>query len=243
MAARLHPGLNGTAGPSGEPGLAHGVDNTGVVAAVHSVWAQAHPEAGQPYSAVRTWTLLIWQPVFLAVLGVHGTGAVAPVDRLWQRVEQGIVAGFQLPEPWPTAPGPETERIREAAARLLRARDGLLADLKRVTRIKPLIANRLMADILLMALQRMAAGLDGVGNERVQAWGEAWLAAIGLRDQSRFLPLQLPDGQEVLGLERRACCMHYRRDDGAYCSSCPKLAQAERTRRQLEELSHEAVTV
>ncbi|MFO7788117.1 MAG: siderophore ferric iron reductase [Halospina sp.] len=243
LAARVHPGLNGMAAPSPEPGLSHEADNTPVISTVHSIWANAYPEAGQPYSSVRTWTLLVWQPVFLSVLGVHGAGAVVPVDRLWQRVEQGVVAGFRMPEDWPVTPTEESERIHEAAARLTAVRDALLEDLRRVVRIKPLTANRLLADILLMALQRLAVTLPGFNNERVQALGEAWLAAMGLKDQSRYLPLTLSSGHEVLGLERRACCMHYRRDDGCYCSSCPKLTQTERKRRQLEELSHEAVAV
>ena len=243
LAARVHPGLNGAAAPSAEPGLEHGADNARVIDAIHSVWAEAYPEAGEPYSSVRTWTLLMWQPVFLSVLGVHGHGVVVPVDRLWQRVEEGIVAGFRLQEHWPVAPAVEEELIRDATAGLLRVRDALLEDLRRVARIKPLTANRLMADILLLALQRLAMVETGFNNERLQSLGEAWLAATGLRHQSRYLPLQLQNEREVLGLERRACCMHYRRDDGCYCSSCPKLARSERERRQLEELSHEAVAV
>ena len=243
LAARVHPGLNGAAAPSAEPGLEHGADNARVIDAIHSVWASAYPEAGEPYSSVRTWTLLIWQPVFLSVLGVHGAGAVVPVDRLWQRVEEGVVAGFRLQEEWPAVTPGEEECIQESAARLLRVRDGLLKDLKQVTRIKPLTANRLLADILLLALQRLAMVETGFSNEHLQSLGEAWLAATGLRHQSRYLPLQLSNGREVLGLERRACCMHYRRDDGCYCSSCPKLMHSERERRQLEELSHEAVAV
>lgn len=235
LAARVHPGLNGVAAPSAEPGLDHGTDNTRVIEAIHRVWADAYPEAGQPYSSVRAWTLLMWQPVFLSVLGVHGAGAVVPVDRLWQRVEEGVVAGFRVQERWPAAPASEDECIPEAAVRLLRVRDDLLESLRQVARIKPLTANRLLADTLLIALQRLALVLPGFSNERLQALGEAWLAATGLRDQSRYLPLQLRNGQEVLGLERRACCMHYRRDDGCYCSSCPKLTQSECERRQLEE--------
>ena len=243
LAARVHPGLNGAAAPSSEPGLDLGADMPPVIDGIHRVWANAYPEAGQPYSSVRTWTLLMWQPVFLSVLGVHGTGAVAPVDRLWQRVEDGVVAGFRLQEQWPAASASEDECIREAAERLLRVRDELLESLKQVARIKPLTANRLLADTLLIALQRLAQVLPGFSNERLQVLGEAWLAAAGLREQSRYLPLQFRNGQEVLGLERRACCMHYRREDGCYCSSCPKLTYSERERRQLEELSHEAVAV
>ncbi|WP_158223004.1 siderophore ferric iron reductase [Halovibrio salipaludis] len=243
LAARLHPGLNGAAAPAVEPGLSPGAENTQVIAAIQRVWAEGYPEAGQPYSSVRTWTLLMWQPVFLSVLGVHGAGAVVPVDRLWQRVEQGVVAGFRLQGGWPGTPESEQERIEAASVHLLRVRDELLEGLKTVTRIKPLTANRLLADMLLIAVQRVGLAVAGFSNERVEALGRAWLAATGLRGQSRYLPLELPGGQVVLGLERRACCMHYRRDDGCYCSSCPKLSQSERERRQLEELSHEAVAV
>jgi siderophore ferric iron reductase len=243
LAARVHPGLNGAAAPAAEPGLTPGADNLPVIAGIHRVWAEGYPEAGQPYSSVRTWTLLMWQPVFLSVLGVHGAGAVVPVDQLWQRVEQGVVAGFRLQAPWPGAPEAEEERIQAASVHLLRIRDELLAGLRTVTRIKPLTANRLLADMLLLAVQRAGLVVPGFSNERVEALGRAWLAATGLSDQSWYLPLELPGGQVVLGLERRACCMHYRRDDGCYCSSCPKLSQSERERRQLEELSHEAVAV
>lgn len=243
LAARVHPGLNGAATPAAEPGLSPDADNTPVIAAIHRVWDEGYPEAGQPYASVRSWTLLMWQPVFLSVLGVHGADAVVPVDRLWQRVEQGVVAGFRLQASWPQEPASEAERIQAASVRLLRVRDELLAGLKAVTRIKPLIANRLLADMLLIALQRVGVAVAGFSNDCVQALGKTWLAATGLSDQSRYLPLELSSGQAVLGLERRACCMHYRRDDGGYCSSCPKLSLPERERRQREELSHDAVAV
>jgi len=47
--------------------------------------------------------------------------------------------------------------------------------------------------------------------------------------------VQLTDGGTRLGLQRKACCQHFRRADGELCDSCPKLPLAERTRRLREQ--------
>ena len=245
LAARVHPGLDGTASPSFNSGISCNRDNTTeAIEALVASWERAFPEAGQPYWSVRSWTLLIWQPVFIAVLGVHGVGSVPPIDRLWQRLDSGIVAGFWLPEKgWRETGADEVQRIERAGELLAQVRDRLLADLSGVIRLKRLSAYRLMADTLLAALATLENLSGAFTHERIQALADQWLAATGLSNQSQLMPLTLAGGQPALGLDRKACCMHYRRDDGCYCASCPKLTYPERVQRQLEELSHEAVAV
>lgn len=245
LAARVHPGLDGTASPSFNSGISCNRDSTTeAIKALVASWERAFPEAGQPYWSVRSWTLLIWQPVFIAVLGVHGVESVPPVDRLWQRLDDGIVAGFRLPgQGWREANADEAQRIAAAGELLVRVRDRLLADVTGVTRLKRLSAHRLMADTLLGALTTLPNLSQAFTSERIQALADQWLSATGLSHQSGLMPLTLTGGQKALGLDRKACCMHYRREDGCYCASCPKLTYPERVQRQLEELSHEAVAV
>jgi len=48
---------------------------------------------------------------------------------------------------------------------------------------------------------------------------------------SGLLAVPLAEGGTRLGLQRKACCQHFRRADGELCDSCPKLPLAERERR------------
>jgi hypothetical protein len=55
---------------------------------------------------------------------------------------------------------------------------------------------------------------------------------------SALLEVRLDDGRECLALGRNVCCQHFRRDDGEFCSTCPKLKPEERQRRLREELAN-----
>jgi hypothetical protein len=86
-----------------------------------------------------------------------------------------------------------------------------------------------------MAALLHAQRTDGCGNLQLCRRADAWLDACGMQGASGLLAVQLTDGGTRLGLQRKACCQHFRRADGELCDSCPKLPLAERTRRLREQ--------
>lgn len=218
-------------------------ENRAAILALYRHWQAQFPEAGAPYWSVRCWTLLHWQPCFLAVTAVHGVGVVPPLAALKQVLSgQGIVAGYQLPaQGWRQAE--QQSAISEAGTMLARLCDHLLHQLNQVTSLKPLSARRLVADTLLLALRELPRIIPGVTPRQVLALSQQWLAATGLARQSALVPVRLDSGRQALVLDRKGCCMDYRREGGAVCASCPRLKRPERLQRQMEELSHAADTV
>ena len=83
-AAGLIPSLKGRlAGESSALLMAppHGAPNE-VAAALHGHWQQAHPEAGAAYWLTRSWGMLCWQSIYLAMVAVYRVGAVPALDRM-----------------------------------------------------------------------------------------------------------------------------------------------------------------
>lgn len=218
-------------------------ENRAAISALYRHWQAQFPEAGAPYWSVRCWTLLHWQPCFLAVTAVHGVGVLPPLTALKQSLNgQGVVAGYQLPaQGWRQAE--QSEAIRETGSLLARLCEHLLNELNQVTSLKPLSARRLVADTLLLALRELPRVTPGVTPGQVLALSQQWLAATGLARQSALVPVRLDCGRQALVLDRKGCCMDYRRVGGAVCASCPRLKRPERLQRQMEELSHAADTV
>jgi siderophore ferric iron reductase len=197
------------------------VGNAARVAALHVHWRHAHPEAGPLYWSARSWSQLVWQPVYLTVLGVHLVGLMPRLARVGQSVRDGAVCGFSLP-------GQGARSVSSvdpigSAARQLRAY--LARQWREAMPVFPLhakVADRLAADFLMAALllvQRQTA----MSNESLHELARQWLAAMGMSGCSSLINVQLDDGRNCLALGRKICCQHFRRADATLCSGCPKL--------------------
>lgn len=234
--SRSLPGLQGRLGHPGPELLVCGREgNAGRIAGLYQHWCQAHPEAGPHYWTARSWTYLVWQPIYLTLLGVHLARRVPCLSSLGQEVQDGVVSGFCLAEVL-SLPAVEDQAVSLAARRL---QDWLCrqhVEFCQVQNIHGKLAQRLAADYVLAALllvQRQRT-LD---NQRLRALAARWLDALGLRGSSELLEIRLDDGRDCLSLERKACCQHFRRCDGEMCSTCPKLRREERLVRLREELA------
>ncbi|GGK04573.1 siderophore ferric iron reductase [Pseudomonas matsuisoli] len=238
VTSRSLPGLNGRVGDAHREefrlGAAYNRDH---IAALHEHWRLAHPEAGPHYWSTRSWTLLIWQPIYLCLLGVHLAQRAPCLAQMGQSVNEGFVSGFCLPEHCPRQAAPQ--RLIELAAEQLREQLAhQLVEFQGVVGIKAKMANRLAADYVLAALlfiQRQ----QGFCNGRAHALECQWLDALSLQDESSLIDVHLDDGRERLALGRKVCCQHFRRADGALCSTCPKIREAERIERLRQELAAE----
>ncbi|MGS3174206.1 siderophore ferric iron reductase [Aeromonas sanarellii] len=226
-AASLIPSLRGQglAAGSRPPLLATHTEATPteVAAALHAHWRQAHPEAGPAYWLTRSWGMLCWQSIYLAMVAVYRVGAVPALDRLGQGYEAGLVSGFCLPRE-PMIKGEVDVLIKAAGSRLRSHWQQLFELFAGVQRLRPGFVHPLLADDLLAALVRVPDFFGEVNRDEVSAHAPRWLAACGLpashlagwREAVRPLEAVFP------GYVRQRCCLHYKRRDGELCDNCPR---------------------
>ncbi|WP_120995016.1 siderophore ferric iron reductase [Stutzerimonas urumqiensis] len=230
VAARVLPGLTGEVGaPQGHQLSCGRPGNAAQVAALHGHWQRAHPEAGPHYWSARSWSLLIWQPIYLSLLAVHLCGRAPCLAQMGQSVADGSVYGFRLPAHCPYR-GDQRALVACASEQLQAFVDSQLAEFNAVASIYPKMARLLVADCLRAALL-LAQRHEPIPNEALLDAECTWLEALGLPGGGALVPLALDDGRQCLGMGRKVCCQHFRRTDGELCDSCPKLAADERLQR------------
>ena len=224
-AAGLIPSLKGRlAGESSAllTALPHGAPNE-VAAALHGHWQQAHPEAGPAYWLTRSWGMLCWQSIYLAMVAVYRVGAVPALDRMGQGYQEGLVSGFSLPAE-PMIKGEVKTLIKAAGERLQAHWQELFALLGEVQRLRPGFVRPLLADDLLAALVRVPDFFTHVSPEQVSEHAPRWLAACGLPAEhlAGWRPASWPQEGAFPGYVRQRCCLHYKRRDGELCANCPR---------------------
>lgn len=223
IAAACQPGLKGRVGQAAPTELLCGCEgHASQVAELHAHWRSAHPEAGPLYWSARSWSQLVWQPVYLTVLGVHLSGLVPRLAKVGQTMHEGVVCGYCLPAQGARRASP-IDPIG-LAARQLRAY--LARQWREAIGVFPLhakVAERLAADFLMAALL-MVQRHSTLGNGELHDLAKRWLTAMGMQGCSSLVDVHLDDGRACLALGRKVCCQHFRRADAVPCSSCPKLA-------------------
>lgn len=210
--------------------LARHEGNRAALDALLAYWSRTCPEAGRAYWASRCWGILIWQPVYLSVIGVHAAQRSLSLAALAQPIAEGWTREVRLPDHAPATGDAETliaHAAREIAACCAQIHD----DLAPVIRVNPASARGTQADVVLAALLAARRMRPEWSDAQVQALGRQWLAALDLKDCGGYFAFERSDGSEALALERRTCCYHYRRRDGEMCSTCPRLAKHERIAR------------
>lgn len=226
-AEQLIPSLKGRL-VEGEVPLLAGAD-TGMALALHDHWRLAHPEAGPAYWLTRSWGMLCWQSIYLAMVAVYRVGAVPALDKLGQHYQAGLVSGFSLPAA-PLIRGEREVLIAAAGQRLRRHWQALFEMVASELRLRPGFVRPLLADDLLAALVRVPDFFTEVSRAEVAAHASLWLAACGLPAEHLAGWRQAADLTEVAsaapGYVRQRCCLHYKRRDGALCDNCPRQQNA-----------------
>lgn len=224
LAPGLHPSLCVAEFPATQ-GIAMNKDNQQALLTLHAHLASTYPGAGKAYWAIRAWSLLIWQPCYLAVLSVHSLRQAMHFEGLTQRLEQGAVYGFtldansQLNQTGSTGIVQQITRTANALQALVKT---LYQQLSEICKVPRKTAMGLVADSLLSALIAWQKNQPKVGNQSLQNFSKLWLGALELNQLSGLMPVSLSDGSERLGLNRSVCCMHYLRDPEDLCATCPK---------------------
>lgn len=220
------PGIDAEFSTTPSGWLGAGEDGN-VIARLHQEIASAHMPAGHAYHAVRSWSMLVWQPAMAGIMAVHGQSLALPVDRIGQCVTDGVVYGFRLPA-GENIRTDLAEMIELTATRIRTIADHLYAVLCAVSPVKEKIAYRLLADRILGTLVHLHAHEPHLD---VCAHADRWLAAAGLTGMSALADVRLSSGALHPVLDRKQCCLHYLCEPGTLCQSCPKQPRALRMER------------
>ena len=241
LAARLVPGLQGVVSPPADASRATpGRDrlhvypaprpdegNRAALDALLAYWSRAWPEAGRAYWASRCWGILIWQPVYLSVIGVHAAQRALSLAQVAQPIADGWTREVRVPDHAPQTG--DTEALIAYAAREIAAFCAQIhRDLTPVIRVNPATAHGTQAHVMLAALLAARKVRPEWSHAHVQALGRQWLAALDIEGGGGYFVFERSNGSCALALERQTCCYHYRRRDGEMCSTCPRLAKHER---------------
>jgi siderophore ferric iron reductase len=212
--------------------------NQAALRAMTAHWMNTYPEAGVPYSALRCWGLLIWQPVYVMVVAAHLAECCPSLDSFSQPLTaDGFAVGYLLDDHVPFHGRLEARLVFAAKQIETYCRDAQ-AELSQAIRLNPIAARCLLADCVLAALLAVRRLKPEWDNRVLQQLGKSWLNALDLSDASAYFPFRLQDGSVHLALARKTCCYNFRCHDGDFCSTCPRLRPSERVIRLNAE--HEA---
>ncbi|WEK04025.1 MAG: siderophore ferric iron reductase [Candidatus Devosia phytovorans] len=223
----------------GEPGVARsgwyqpGADNTAVLAGLYAALVATYPKAGPAFHAVRLWTNLLWQPAYLAVIAAHIHGAMPDLGGLSQQRRGIFVDGYRL-LPGTQILGDPEALIANAGAQLRPVAEKMLAEVNVLAKLKPLPARRLFADRMLSLMVWLSHRRRDLPLEQVETYTALWLDALGLTGQGALQRVEGPQGQRLLIVRRKGCCLDYLIDATTYCSTCPKQDDTVRVARQTE---------
>jgi siderophore ferric iron reductase len=230
-AAQVTGFMKGEPGPARPGWYQAGGNNADFVAQLHQALVATYPAAGPAFWAVRLWTNLIWQPAYLAVIATHIHGALPDLDSLSQQRRGIYVDGYRL-VPGVQSQGDVAARLERASAQLKMMSARLLDEVNTVVKLRPLPAQRLLADRMLSLMVWLRGRQPDLSVGEITAYSEAWMGALGLTGQGQLETVRAPDGRELLIVRRKGCCLDYLIDPTRLCASCPKQDNDLRVARQ-----------
>ncbi len=194
-------------------------DNQAVIEALFSQLEQDHPEAGNAYWLTRTWSLLCWQPVYLAFISVYQLKSVPPLASMVQYVSDNFISGYQFQRHTVTQGG--VKALIECAGRELRALlDDYREQMATWTRIRPGFADHLLGDVVMSCLlnAHQSGELDEASLRTHCQW---WLEACQLPLSLANTLFQAPISSEIIQI-RKSCCLVYKCHGRGLCGNCPR---------------------
>lgn len=188
------------------------------LAELHADLARNYPEAGSSYWRIRSWGLINWQPIYLALICVYQLNSVpTSLGRMKQTRTQDYIAGYELEDDaWQA--GNRDQLIFLAGCQLNQTFSPSKQAFIDLFGGKPVMYQALLADQFIESF--------------VQATHFSLLSPRQLLDDLPLwakilnLPLASMRGlkyeQDELRFIRHTCCLHYQRHDGTLCAACPR---------------------
>jgi len=236
LAVKTSPGLRGEPGYGSPQTIRPGQDNRVLIAAVYQDLQELYPKAGVAYFRARTWALLCWQPINLALISIYGLKVLPQgLTCLAQKRLPGLVCGFNLPDM--EFIQDDRARLIEHASRQIQVLTDELADqFIDVSHARLAILERLLRDTFLEIFLRVYPLFETSDVVNIRNDAAKWISGLGFdaRSSKQANNKNRPERNRIikadataLQVNRISCCMHYRRDDGELCVNCPKLIKSE----------------
>ncbi|PAR46121.1 siderophore ferric iron reductase [Vibrio metoecus] len=181
---------------------------------------EAHPEAGAAYWLTRTWTLLCWQPIYVAFVAIYACRGLPQLSSIAQNVQTTFVSGFHF-NSLKYHEGSERDLIIQAGKELVELFEYFRLEMEDWTRIRPGFTHHLFADSVLGCLTRFQAFYPHLSEQELLAQAHLWLEACGLPTKLAQSLSYSPETQ-TLSHVRTSCCLVYKCQGRKLCRDCPR---------------------
>ncbi|MBR9788620.1 MAG: siderophore ferric iron reductase, partial [Vibrionaceae bacterium] len=185
--------------------------------------SDAYPEAGRAYWLTRTWDLLCWQPVYVALISIYHFHSLPNLYAMAQSVKPCFVSGYRF-EDESLFRGDHKTLISTAGAQIKALFDYYQNQMSEWIRIRPGFTHQLISDGILVGLMRLQRYFPQLTKAMIREHAVLWLQALDL-DTDNALALYELSSAQSLKLVRKSCCLVYKCEGRKLCANCPRLAE------------------
>ncbi|WP_243978146.1 siderophore ferric iron reductase [Vibrio natriegens] len=219
----ITPYLHGDLGSIREGEIHTDNDINPIIQDLYQQLSEAFPEAGRAYWLTRTWDLLCWQPVYVALISIYHFHSLPNLYGMAQSVKPCFVSGYRFQDK-SLVQGDHQTLINTAGAQIKSLFDYYQNQMSEWTRIRPGFTHQLISDGILVGLMRLQQHFPQMTNAMIREHAVLWLQALDL-DTNNALSLYEPSVALPLKLVRKSCCLVYKCEGRKLCDNCPRLAE------------------
>lgn len=192
-----------------------------IVIELYEAIKKSTPEADHSYWISRTWTLLCWQPLYIAFISIYGLKHLPNFEHFKQRQHQGAIQGINFL--YGDFIKGETDYLINTTATSLNASFEYFRQMMdEAYRCRPRFTQALLSDTLLIAIMDLKQySPEYLPPEYIIQQAETWLSAFSLPPLKKGLLIIDPRSKE-LKHKRESCCFIYKTDNGKLCGNCPR---------------------
>ena len=178
----------------------------------------AFPNAGQAYWITRSWNLLCWQPLYIAIIAVYQCQQVPSFIGFTQQVRPLMVSGFSFSSSQ-VVTGQYRELIQQVGKQLKPLFEFYQFHLNEQVRCRPSFAKRLLADNLMIKLVGLQKQMPQFSSTEIIEHAHCWFDVLGL-DKRLIDSFYMQ--KNSIEMKRSSCCLAYKTPTGKLCVNCPK---------------------
>ncbi|CAE6940235.1 siderophore ferric iron reductase [Vibrio sp. B1FLJ16] len=219
----ITPYLSGEFGEIGRDTIHVDNDINPIIRALFIQLSEEYPEAGNAYWLTRTWDLLCWQPVYIAILSIYRFQSLPDISGMAQHVQPCFVTGYRFNDD-SVIRGEQRALIEVAGQQIRTLFNFYQSQMSEWIRIRPGFTHQLMSDGILSCLLKLQQCSPQLSNSTIKEHAVLWLQALDL-DVNNANSLYALSTKQPIQLVRKSCCQVHKCDGRKFCDDCPKLAK------------------
>ena len=184
------------------------------------------PEADNSYWLTRTWTLVCWQPLYIAFISIYGLNNLPNLSHFKQRRNQKSMQGISFLSGEFQA-GDRVFLVKKAAETLNSSFEYYRQLLDDAYRCRPRFTQALLSDSILIALLELKEhSPTELPAEYIMQQAQVWLGAFLLPAMKECIFVIDPTSLQIIHT-RESCCFVYKTEQGKLCTNCPRIKENE----------------